>query len=564
MSPSYPHVPRRLGTFALLAGLGSSACLSSQPAAPDGADATLPPTDARDVVVDTARPPADAAHDAAPTPDATPDADAGSRDADPSPDVSTDTGPPDPCDEEPAGGCATALGLCREATPWCDPDRGWVCEPTGLAEYEPAGETRCDGLDNDCDGVDDEADDLEPPPAAEQRGVCAGAVQLCAGAAGWEEPDHAAIPDFEAEEARCDGLDNDCDGEVDETWRDPADEVPILGDECGGGIGACAVSGELVCNAAGDGLTCSVEPGEPATEACANEIDDDCDGDTDEGCNGCGPEAAVPDGWVCVPPTGPDGFVMGSPQDEPGRSRGREDQRTVILTRAFLVSQVEVTQGDWFSAFGQRPSYSGACGDDCPVEFIRWFEAIAFANARSMEDDLEPCYQDPVHETPYDMEDAAVTIAPTWPRLRDCAGYRLLTEVEWEYAARAGTRTAFNTGPFTGRGGCSRDESLERAGWYCAHVPRTTHPVAQKEPNAWGLFDMHGNVFEWVWDAVPWDGPEDGAVDPIGPNAGARRYYRGGGLASGAEHCRSAYRGHGLTTLPDWEVGLRLARTVPE
>ena len=165
------------------------------------------------------------------------------------------------------------------------------------------------------------------------------------------------------------------------------------------------------------------------------------------------------------------------------------------------------------------------CGDTCPVELVSWFEAVDYVNRVSDAEGLPRCYAD----------DADRTFAGL-----DCTGYRLPTEAEWEYAARAGTQTAYHTGVNT-QTGCNDDPNLNLAGWYCGHSGDTTHPVGQKQVNAWGLYDMHGNVSEWVqdWYAAY---PPGAVVDPAGPASGEVRVLRGGGWSSVAQHVRSAFR----------------------
>ncbi len=129
------------------------------------------------------------------------------------------------------------------------------------------------------------------------------------------------------------------------------------------------------------------------------------------------------------------------------------------------------------------------------------------------------------------------------------------TEAEWEYAARAGTQTAWS---------CGADVAcLDEVAWYVSNSRDTTHPVGEKAANAWGLYDMHGNVWEWVWDWHADDYYADGQVDPTGPVAGARRVSRGGGWFSGAPWLRAAYRGRLPPTGRHDNQGFRPARSVP-
>jgi len=203
----------------------------------------------------------------------------------------------------------------------------------------------------------------------------------------------------------------------------------------------------------------------------------------------------------------PGTFLMGSPEDEPGR-RPDETQHEVTLTEGYYMQTTPVTQGQWEAVMGYNPSHFDDCGDDCPVAPLTWDDVQDFITALNA--------------------------------LEGTTRYALPTEAQWEYAARAGSTTAFANGPIT-ETGSGYDPVLDSMGWYAYNSKNRTHPVGQKDPNAWGLYDMHGNVWEWVAD---WYGnyPSSAVVDPTGPESGTERVFRGGIYGIGAKYCRSAYR----------------------
>jgi len=301
----------------------------------------------------------------------------------------------------------------------------------------------------------------------------------------------------------------------------------------------------------------------PAEETCDGE-DEDADGLTDERCNGCPQGTKVPIGWVCVPAGT---FQQGSPDEEAGR-RGDEPPHEVNLSRPFLMKQTEVTQGDWglVDSGEPNPSADRECGHNCPVETVTWFGAIAFCNALSTFAGLPPCYLDP-EEDPYDFADAEQVVLPVWSDRTRCLGYRLPTEAEWEYAARAGATTATYAGDLDhqDRGCDSPIGALDGIAWFCGNSgdPPVLHECGEKAPNAWGLHDLLGNVEEWCWDwqrSYP-DAPE---IDPVGDvdEGNGYRVARGGHYESPAEEVRAACRGgwppnQGMDTL-----GLRPVRTL--
>jgi formylglycine-generating enzyme required for sulfatase activity len=254
----------------------------------------------------------------------------------------------------------------------------------------------------------------------------------------------------------------------------------------------------------------------------------------------------------------PGAFSMGSPASERGRN-GDESQHLVTITRAYWLKRTEVTQQEWTDVMASNPSRFKSCGAACPVENVNWYEAVAYCNALSARQNVERCYLDGSKD--YDQESAATQTTPSWPKGLDCSGYRLPTEAEWEYAARAGTKGAFFTGEIA-ETACQGDPNLDKAGWYCGNAQETTHPVAQKAANAWGMYDMLGNVGEWVWDFQTDVG---GAAqrDPVGRLAGALRVFRGGSWGRNAGDTRAASRDSDAPRSRNGSVGFRPARTIP-
>src|SRR6185369_14902119 len=193
-------------------------------------------------------------------------------------------------------------------------------------------------------------------------------------------------------------------------------------------------------------------------------------------------------------------FLLGTPTNELHRSADEGPQTTVTLTHGFWIAKYEVTQGEYLSVVGSNPS--GFPGDlNRPVESVSWLDATNYC-ARLTQQEL-----------------SAGLIPPGYH-------YRLPTEAEWEYAARAGTSTRFSYGDdpdFT---------NLTNNAWYSANSGFGTHPVGQKAPNPWGLYDMEGNVLEWCQD---WYGPYPGGVvtDPQGV-----KVIRGGAWDAGEADCR--------------------------
>jgi formylglycine-generating enzyme required for sulfatase activity len=236
---------------------------------------------------------------------------------------------------------------------------------------------------------------------------------------------------------------------------------------------------------------------------------------------------------VCVPAGA---FDMGSPT-------GAADETPVhrVHVDAFLMDRYEVTQA-LYSAF-PLPDPSHFKNPQHPVDQINWLDAVVYCNERSLAEELTPCY---------DIETGDCDFKAN--------GYRLPTEAEWEYACRAGTQTEFTHGDQIGK--------LGEDAWYKETSPQTTQPVAQKRPNAWGLYDMHGNVKEWCQDYYSDAYYQQSAKkNPRGPEQGHERVTRGGGWDSSAASCRSSYRAADAsiddTCLASDAIGFRCVRSMP-
>mgnify|MGYP005782504169 CR=1 FL=1 len=244
-------------------------------------------------------------------------------------------------------------------------------------------------------------------------------------------------------------------------------------------------------------------------------------------------------------------FNMGSPNDE--MQRENDEVEHEVSVDDFYISPYEVTGEEYEKVMGENPSYFK--GENLPVESVSWYAAIEYCNRLSEQEGLTPVYTIDENNVSFD---------------RSANGYRLPTEAEWEYAARAGTTTPFNT---------ETSISDEEANYY-GHYPygieenyfsqgnletqpgeyrQTTVAVDSFEPNRWDLYNMHGNVREWVYDYYG-DYDLENTDNPTGPTTGSLKVNRGGGWNDYAKHLRSAYRSSLPPEQSDSNLGFRIAR----
>ena len=223
----------------------------------------------------------------------------------------------------------------------------------------------------------------------------------------------------------------------------------------------------------------------------------------------------------------PGTFMMGSSQNEPVRDDD-ETLHQVTFTKGFYMQNTEVTQGQWKAVMGNNPSYFEDCGDNCPVEKVSWDDCQEFIRELNQQEGTDK--------------------------------YRLPPEAEWAYACRAGTDTPFAFGNCLSTDQANYDGSNPLPGCPKGRYREKTVPVAGFAPNAWGLYDMHGNVYEWCQD---WKGayPTGAVTDPKVFPSGLRRVYRGGSWYFYASYCRSSYRDSVSPGDRFYYIGFRLIMT---
>ena len=280
-------------------------------------------------------------------------------------------------------------------------------------------------------------------------------------------------------------------------------------------------------------------------------------------------------------------FNMGSPTTESGRSNN-EKQHQVSLTSGFYIGKYQVTQKQWKDVMGEDARLNRintgndyGRGDNFPMFFISWYDVLVYCNMLSEIEKLSSAYE--METTTPGVWSTDISLWGTvpeeindtrWNSVRivpDSSGYRMPTEAQWEYACRAGKTTAYNDGSDN----YSIPENIAKLAWYYSNSDKKTHEVGQKAANAWGLYDMHGNLDEWCWD---WYGGDydnsfqtrtnsaaTGFEDPAGPSTGTNRVRRGGGWNTTISFMRSASRNSFLAySLGGNSIGFRLIRPLQD
>jgi formylglycine-generating enzyme len=361
-------------------------------------------------------------------------------------------------------------------------------------------------------------------------------------------------------------------------------------------------------------MDASFEAGAGATDAAADRRSEAGPDATDASVGACiiGDDASECSNGLCRIRAG--SFTMGAPRDEPFSGAFADVQVSVQVSRDFWIGQSEVTLAEWRAAGFPDPipdwrrtgsptadappsGYSECTDPTCPVVWMNYEDAMAYANRRSEQKGLPACYQ---------LTDCAgepgrylrcKTVSVNAPTPYECLGYRLPTEAEWEYAARAGSQTAFFSGDISTNledsVRCLVDPPLDRIGWYCANAIPTRNyenggghpfPAKRKCANAWGLYDTAGNAMEWVNDIFdpegygkgPFVDPVFGVTDardltPVHPTYGAEgkdrdgyvlfRSHRGGTFDLSANFAKVSTRTSG--GVGGQHSGFRIARTAP-
>lgn len=361
--------------------------------------------------------------------------------------------------------------------------------------------------------------------------VCGGERDLaCAGAC-------RAVDGYATDGSNCGGCGQSCDVQV---------------ERCGAGRCVCAphasTCGERCVDLRVDVAHCG---------ACDNA----CTGD--EVCsNGvCAPPP--PPGFVVIPPGT---FTMGAPDGRFGASSIERPSRQVTITRPFLMATREVTQADWATWFDWGPASFSECGPDCPVETVSWWEAVAYTNTLSRLEGLQPCYAlagctELEPGSGFECLTAVVDARRQNPVL--CEGYRLPTEAEWEYAAQAGSSEATYAGSvFSSR--CDYGDHIDAIAWTSCNADDGPRPTGRLAPNAFGLYDMIGNVDEWTTDYFTEPDGQAG-VDPFfSDNGHAPRVIKGGSWADGLESQTASSRRGARPPAAEHNLGFRPVRTLLE
>jgi formylglycine-generating enzyme required for sulfatase activity len=231
-------------------------------------------------------------------------------------------------------------------------------------------------------------------------------------------------------------------------------------------------------------------------------------------------------------------FLMGSPDTDDLAYQDEKPQHPVTVS-AFAIARYPVTRKLYREILGRSPEqWEGDKDNDrLPANHVSWFDAVRFCNVLSEKQGLQPCYRIEGNQVNWD---------------RRANGYRLPTEAEWEYAVRAGTTTRWFFG--------NNSDDLDRYAWFRDNAIKRIHPVMEKEPNPWGLYDMIGNVWEWCWDQYEACSQDNAAIDPVSALTSIFRMLRGGAVWIGTRRLHSARRVRRVPEDRRDDVGFRCVR----